>query len=131
MGVEEIPADELVAMTDAWHRIFNAAGCNPMCHCCHKMILPQMLFKLSTIEKLPTKYFRSDTGYSIEANIPVEDVDKEITTKEVMLCDTCTPEMFLENQKEELKENLSRAKNMLKKRIQEGGCYRINGKIIH
>jgi hypothetical protein len=49
MGIEQIPADELVTMTELWHRAFNAAGCNPMCHCCFKLIPVNEHFKLATI----------------------------------------------------------------------------------
>jgi len=49
MTVEEIPADELVVMTDLWHRAFNAAGCNPQCHGCYKYLKIGDKFKLATI----------------------------------------------------------------------------------
>ncbi len=51
MEIEEIPSDKLVTMTPFWHRAFNAVGCDPMCHCCNKMIPVNNLFKLSTIEE--------------------------------------------------------------------------------
>lgn len=49
MTVEQIPADIKVKMTDVWHRSFNASGCNPKCHLCHKLIKIGQYFKLSTV----------------------------------------------------------------------------------
>ena len=48
MNVEEMPADELVVMTQHWHKAFNVHGCNPMCHCCGKFIGVGEKFKLAT-----------------------------------------------------------------------------------
>jgi hypothetical protein len=130
MSIEQIPADELVTMTELWHRAFNAAGCNPMCHCCHKWISVDVEFKLATVQQIPTKEFSKQDGWAFNP-VRIEDESGDITTREVMLCDTCTPKMFLEKQKEELQKNLELGKDRLAKRIEEGGCFRINGKIIH
>jgi hypothetical protein len=103
MGIEEIPADQKLTMTDEWHRAFKAAGCNPMCHCCGEYISNGKVFKLATVNTL----------YKMNGE-----------SKEVMLCDECTVEKMnalTEARKKEIEERSANG----------GGCYRVNGKIIH
>jgi hypothetical protein len=71
MNIEQIPSDELVTMTDFWHRAFNTKGCDPGCHCCGKALAIGSTFKLATVDRLA-----------------------EGQTREVMLCDTCTVEGY-------------------------------------
>lgn len=128
MNVEEIPSDELVIMDSEWHRVFNAAGCDPACHNCGKYIKVGDKFKLSTIKKLSSSVW----GWGLENAIKLLKGllksfkwEKEVTiaTKEVMLCNKCTPEIFLQKQITSLeKEIVSRDRK---------GCFRVNGKIIH
>jgi len=130
--IEQIPSDETVTMTEYWHRAFNAAGCNPMCHCCHSFIKPGDLFKLSTIREVTGKSNNS-LGWAPEILSQIvnpsdnpEMINDE--TKEVMLCGICTPELFQRNQLDNAK---FRAELYKKNREAGGGCFRINGKIIH
>lgn len=125
--IEQIPADEVIEMTALFHRLFNAGGCNPMCHCCMKMLPVGSIFKLSTVEQMLYEMAEGNIrryGYKIRTG--------EVKTKEVMLCEDCTPEafkdyqenMFTQNQKEyERREQLNKE--------QGGGCFRINGIIVH
>ena len=127
MKVEDIPADEIIVMTDLLHRIFNTCGCNPMCHCCNIMIKVGDKFKLATVEKTDFKY---GSGNSRLVNLMIP--TGEIHSKEVMLCETCTAEefqkkqhdLFTNNRKEYEKQEEAHKKS-------GGGCFRINGKIVH
>lgn len=109
MTVEQIPADKLMTMTEEWHRAFNASGCNPMCHGCYKNIKVNEKFKLATIEAAVAK--GSAARNTIES-------------KEVMLCEKCNPE-------DVEKQDAKVIEEYRKMREEGGGCYRINGKIIH
>lgn len=128
MTVEEIPSDKLVIMNSEWHRMFNAAGCDPACHNCGKFIKGGNEFKLSTIKKLSSSVW----GWGLENAIKLlKGVlnkfkwEREVTvaTKEVMLCDKCTPQMFLNKQITSLEKDIAERDRK--------GCFRINGKIIH
>ena len=100
MSIEQLPSDELIEMTELFHRAFNAAGCNPACHCCYHFIEVGDKFKLSTVRDVHThKHGTSNIGegafaedrlkvieYKIEKADRVTDV-----TNEVMLFIKCTP----------------------------------------
>jgi hypothetical protein len=126
MKVEEIPSDELFVMTEMWHRAFNAAGCNPMCHACKNMLPVGSNFKLGTIQK---ENFVFGKGNPNRGLLKVK--TGTTSSREVMLCESCTPEtykyleekMFIENKKEYDRLEALHAKN-------GGGCFRINGKIV-
>lgn len=75
--IEEIPSDEPIEMTELFHRAFNAAGCDPMCHCCEKMISVGKNFKLATIKKAQVWW-----GGDIELKLK-ERKGKEITEKDL------------------------------------------------
>jgi hypothetical protein len=116
MTVEEIPSDEIIEMTELFHRSFSAAGCIPACHCCRKWIPIGEQFKLSTVKM--TSVMERGGGNTFKGA-------GSIVTKEVMLCEDCTSEKY---------------NAMTDKAISEykgwqdktgGGCFRINGKIIH
>lgn len=127
MNIEEIPSDELVVMSDFWHRAFNAAGCNPMCHSCKKMIPVGNQFKLATVDKIDYTY---DSGNSRLEHLMVPAETSH--TKEVMLCEICTVTDFAINQQKMFDNNrkeFEAAEKAHEKR--GGGCFRINGKIIH
>ena len=152
MTVEQIPSDELVEMTELFHRAFNAGGCDPMCHCCFKMIKIGDNFKLATVtevtppkamwgkkpkwnDPVSTPYVEErleivngdmsslDNRIGIKENINIE-------TKEVMLCDTCTVKEFNVRQKKYAELQLEEKEEMIRRRG-GGGCFRVNGKIIH
>lgn len=114
MSIEEIPADQVILMTDTWHRAFEAGGCSPMCHCCFKELLPNDMFKLATVNTFDTKS-SANSGISAAACT---------ITKEVMLCDVCTVEKMNKMTKEQLAK-------YEKYRQDGGGCHRVNGKIVH
>lgn len=115
MNIGEIPSDAVVIMTELWHRAFNAAGCDPMCHCCNKMIEIDKPFKLATVKTY------TPLGNSVNSGI---DVMRSTESREVMLCDTCTVKKMNNKTK-------SRVKNYKDYKNEDGGCFRINGKIIH
>lgn len=127
MTVEEIPSDKLIEMNETFHRIFNAAGCNPKCHNCHSFIPVGNQFKLSTIPVVPSVW-----GWGLEDGIKLlKGLVKSIIwagkqvrqTKEVMLCDKCTPQMFVDRHEEIMLKEIA-------DRDAPGGCFRVNGKIV-
>lgn len=114
MNIEEIPSDEIMAMTEKWHRAFKAAGCAPMCHCCVKELLPESKFKLATVDTHSNK--SANSGISTWGTTE---------TREVMLCDMCTVEILNNRTK------MEREKYEEYMATTSGGCYRVNGKIVH
>lgn len=108
MTIEQIPADELTEMTVLWHRVFNAAGCNPGCHGCYVGIEPGDKFKLATI---PMAVARGNT------------LKNTLETKEVMLCEHCDISKVTKKQEEIVDHYNARPSGL--------GCYRIGGKIVH
>lgn len=114
--IQEIPANTDVEMTPTYHRLFVAGGCRPCCHLCLKNIEVGQKFKLSTVNEFETPSGSSNSGLSI-ATYP-------ITSQEVMLCSKCTVEDF--------NDRTDKAKKAYEEhRKKGGGCYRINGKIVH
>lgn len=125
MSIEEIPSDEIVVMSNFWHRAFNAAGCNPRCHSCRKMIPVNDKFKLATVEKFGYTY---DEGNSRKSRLMIP---SEIShSKEVMLCDVCTTSDFAINQQKMFTDNRKEYEKAEKEHEKRGGgCFRVNGKI--
>ena len=152
MTVETIPADELIEMTEVFHRAFNASGCDPMCHCCENKIPVGDKFKLSTIFIAPNKwgetaYFQKEVllgnkkasfkdyvkFFKIDIREQYKDFDIKshtenakqysLKSKEVMLCDTCNPEIFMLKELDYLEKEITRIETP------KGGCFRVNGKI--
>jgi hypothetical protein len=207
MKVEEIPSNEIVIMNPDMHRLFNAGGCDPMCHCCFRSLKVNEKFKLSTITELiiqeesPLDYISTklkleqrkgkvitekdlwkahkiEMGYSYDYRkhgmgihepnrenikvsyeeyishikeksnlfkhphykdkvsvfdssneekwIEIRDRFFNDVTKEVMLCENCTPDEFSKREKDGFSENIREYEKPKK-----GGCFRINGKIVH
>jgi len=123
--IESIPSDELIEMTAQLHRIFNAGGCNPMCHSCYQFIEIGKTFHLGTVEAIIPKNKTGNTR-SIGIIEPTEFTE----TKEVMLCGNCTVEIFKINQKRVFEihsEEYERRSEI--HRLNGGGCFRVNGKI--
>lgn len=123
MTIEEIPADQVVIMNEYWHRAFNAAGCDPACHCCWNKIQIGVPFKLGTVQTIPG----ISTNYPNTLQEAIDTYDEVSTSKEVMLCEKCTPEMFSERVKKDLKRRIKEHEN----RPSTQGCFRVGGKIIH
>lgn len=127
MKVEEIPSDEIIVMTSEMHRLFNANGCNPMCHACKEMIPVGNRFHLGTIEKAKWKRVENNS-YLTSYKIPTG----ETVSKEVMLCDNCTPETYKYLENKMFEENEKEYQRLKRKHERNGGgCFRINGKIVH
>jgi hypothetical protein len=80
MTIEEIPADEVTVMTADLHRLFNAAGCDPWCHCCHKKLKVGMNFKLATVEVIPVTY----TNYPNTQSVIVFDFTSIVSACELI-----------------------------------------------
>jgi hypothetical protein len=131
MKIEEIKADELVVMTKDLHRIFSSNGCNPTCHNCLEFIPIDSSFKLSTIKKLSNPVWGDGLTRAIKVlnekitSFMWGNSNIAITTKEVMLCENCTPEQYLSKSIKQLK------KEVKEMRDRQKGCFRINGKIVH
>lgn len=124
--IEKIPPNTIISMTPAFHQLFNAAGCNPMCHCCKEWLPIGSQFKLSTIEELGFKY---GSGNNRESSRMIPTGQTE--TKEVMLCENCTTEDYNHYQSKMFSENEKEYKRREKLHYEQGGgCFRINGKII-
>lgn len=98
--LDDIKANEVVTMTRTWSLLFQHAGCDPTCHGCNKKLPPGCLFKLATVET------------------------RGNASKEVMLCDVCTPASVKKAKKAADKEWAAKVK------AGTAGCYRINGKIV-
>lgn len=125
MKIEEIPSDELVEMTEPFHRAFKTEGCDPACHCCWKPIAVGVKFKLATIER-PKDI---STNYPDRFQDVIDNYSENSVTREVMLCSNCTPAMYKKRQIADLKKRKKRAETQLSP--SQWGCYRINGKIVH
>lgn len=138
MEIEQIPSDEIILMSESLHRLFCAGGCKPMCHCCIEWISIGNTFKLATLRTIKKKYPQRhafDSYHVLDAIEGKEVKDPDVVfdeTKEVMLCDKCTVEAFQEKQLLRAKEDVGAA-NELKEYKDKigGGCFRINGKIVH
>ncbi len=111
MSIEDIPADQDIIMTTLIHRAFSTGGCKPCCHGCGKWIEPNSIFKLTTCKTY------------VKADGTNQDLNRDIETREVMLCDKCTIES-VENKASKGHQAY------LKRRAEGGGCYRVNGKIV-
>lgn len=159
-AVEQVPSDTEIEMTAFLHRAFNAVGCNPMCHCCQEMLTVGHRFKLGTVQRRSYKnlHFRHDLdklhlkslqGKKIKPSDVQAVVERdfygeeyleqaggfegvmkmvETTSYEVMLCDKCTAEEYMGKRIESLKEDI---KERSKPKPPMGGCFRINGKVVH
>lgn len=135
MTVEQIPSDKLVKMTRVFHKAFKSVGCDPMCHCCNKFLPIGSMFKLATVREAKPAYNNGSLnkdmvdlinsgkdekiwGLNKEYKLTKDELFKE--SKEVMLCDVCIVELYEDKQ----------LKKILTYNTQ-GGCFRINGKIVH
>lgn len=156
MTIEKIPADKIMIMSDEWHRAFNTYGCDPMCHCCDKLIKVNGKFHLATIQKTKSPHWgdglemgkRALQGEKITGKTILKeesdyfyirdefkDNDKQklkervneftLESHEVMLCDKCTAETYFNKQINEIDQEI------VERDEPKGGCFRINGKIIH
>lgn len=124
MTVEQIPSDELVVMTEPFHRAFKVHGCDPACHCCWKPITVGKEFKLATVEQAE----EISTNYPERFQDVIDNFDEHKVTREVMLCAVCTPELFKRKQISDLKKRKKRAETELSP--SQWGCFRVNGKIV-
>lgn len=133
MKIEEIPSDISVKMSKQFHDSFNAAGCDPMCHCCNKMLAIGSIFKLATVRKATPPYNNGSLNKDmvdfikskkkkiiVRGQFEIDESKLFAESKEVMLCDECTVELYEDKEK----------KKILKYNTM-GGCFRINGKIVH
>lgn len=152
--IENIPADELIVMSAIFHRAFNAAGCDPMCHCCQTMIPVGAKFKLATIRK--RTFFAAGHCLELERDVyegkvaPTFDVIQEAfqmplrkqflsfdrfniiermrqfetKSQEVMLCEVCTAETYAQKVVAEINSQIAVRDKP------KGGCFRVNGKIV-
>lgn len=109
MRVEEIPANELVEMTPELYQEFCIGGCVPMCHLTFNYIKIGDKFKLSSLDVATKKGSNNYTR-------------KE--TMDVMLSADADVEKF-----KKIQDDLMYQEE--KRRKAGGGCFRVNGKIVH
>lgn len=113
--ISELPSDQDIEMTELMYRAFNAGGCRPICHCCFKELEVGLHFKLSTV----LSYFNKRS-----IAVGISHFGSDPTSQEVMLCDVCDVNSFNKMTKKKLKEYEEYRNN-------GGGCFRINGKVVH
>ena len=118
MSVEEIPSDINILMTAHLHRVFNAGGCDPMCHACKKLLPVDTEFKLATITPSVAA-----PSYKYGPGEPKR-VLETLKSREVMLCGTCNAEDFNRASLEGAKKGVEEAGN------HHYGCFRVDGKIV-
>ncbi|TDQ12192.1 hypothetical protein [Pedobacter metabolipauper] len=116
MSVEEIPSDTLVEMTPELYQEFAQGGCVPACHLSEKWINIGDKFRLAT---LPCAYHPSGGTAGL---IRIEERD-------VMLSESADEKKFVKIQYKILSDWEKGRKEAIKKG--RGGCFRINGKIVH
>lgn len=85
MTIDDIKADVKMEMTELLLRAFQAAGCEPSCHCCYSEIKVGDEFKLAIV--VSTK-----VGHQEE-------------TLDEMLCNKCTPAKLIKRRKMNIKNN--------------------------
>jgi len=115
MSIEEIPSDKPHVMTDVWFKSFRVNGCTPCCHSCGEWINVGDDFMLMTIKSRLTKDPERGQNY---VSVEVQSVDAMVCTK----CDL---------KKYEKSQYASAAEYERKRQTQGGGCFRVNGKIVH
>lgn len=137
MSIEEIPSDQVFDMSELFHRSFKAAGCDPACHCCYKFIPVGEKFKLSTIREVRVDMSHtSNTSETAFAQDRLKVIKGDLIkspsiideTKEVMLCKKCTSGLFHKKQLDAAHISSDLAKKYYQR---GGGCFRVNGKILH
>lgn len=50
MTLDDIPADEILVLTEQLARLFRAKDCEPTCHCCYEPIKVGETFKLAMVD---------------------------------------------------------------------------------
>lgn len=80
--IDDIPANEVIVMTEIMERLFKVANCDPACHCCRETIEVGAKFKLSTA-MVRTSY-----------NAPSLKSERDI-----MLCDNCDTDKLIAREK--------------------------------
>ena len=121
MNINDLNKDTIITMTEEMHRVFNASGCDPTCHCCHEKIDIDEKYKLAHINanliKSAPSFFKTTEEH------------------EVMLCNrfTCTPSKMIEeylslgSRKVNMHDRYNERRTFKTKR---SGCFIINGKIV-
>lgn len=118
--VNDLKSNELMVMTRDMHRAFNAAGCDPACHCCNNKIPVGDYYKLASVSSALAVYGNAVSVF--ESQQPF----KTTEAHEVMLCASikCTPDEMV---KRRYKEKADRVRLTP---YRSGGCSIINGKIV-
>lgn len=120
--IENIPANELVVMTEAMHRLFTVGGCDPTCHGCHKKLKIGKPFKLAEITKANLKDAQARLW---------PDFFKSKKLHEVMLCEKCTPKSMIDAAYTKQRQTPTGSSGSSRGNwLAPGGCSRINGKIV-
>lgn len=118
MSIEEIPADEIVTMTDFWFRAFDSNGCKPCCHATGRWINVGDRFLLATVKtrKKPNHY--TPGTFSLLNS-------GDVISREIMVSADVDLIAFEKSEYKEAKLYKERQESA------RGGCFRINGKIVH
>ncbi len=116
MKVEEIPANKLILMTPQLYQEFAQGGCIPACHLTDEWINIGDKFRLVT---LPCAYHPSGGTAGLV----------KIEERDVMLSELADEKKFVNLQYKMLKDWEKGQKQAIKQG--KGGCFRVNGKIVH
>lgn len=114
--VEDVPADTLVEMTPELYQEFAIGGCAPACHLTRAWIRTGDKFKLSTV---PVAHHPPGATGGL----------MRLETKEVMLSENADVTEFIKKQEADVANWEKSRADAVKKGY--GGCFRVNGKIVH
>ena len=112
MKVENIPAGELVVMTSELYQEFAQGGCVPACHLTNEWINIGDKFHLSSIKEWDGQWKYGEFVTS---------------TRDVMLSELATANEYNKKQYDRFIIKDTEYKDSSRR----GGCFRINGKIVH
>lgn len=116
MKVEDVPADVLTEMTSELYQEFCIGGCVPQCHLTKEWIRIGHKFKLATVP-VAVGSRTATIGY------------RTLETREVMLSEKADVKKFIKLQLKEVSDYEESRRQSIASG--HGGCFRVNGKIVH
>ena len=127
--IDELIPNKVVKMTEGLHRMFNAGGCDPACHCCGTVLVVGSYFRLASITELDIARAKQKE-VRLGSTFKVSKVFKHDKPHEVMLCSNtfCTPQRMIDNLKyEPYIKHAARTKAVP---VRKYGCFIVDGKIV-
>ena len=96
--LDNIKPNTIYTMTDDLHRLFNASGCDPACHCCNCELPVGSQFKLGTVTELHLARAKQREA-RLGSTFKISKVFKSDKPHEVMLCSNsfCGPDKMINN----------------------------------